>query len=137
MNTAQIKINGALLSSMGATLLADAYGALLTPPGLKTFVENDDPSKPGVDVVVPDNPVVNERDVTLAFLIEGKSSDDFFKNYNKFVSELHKGAVKLEVPGLGLAFHLLYSSCTQYENYWLNACKLSVKFREPNPANRE
>ena len=50
---------------MGVAMLSGAYAALLTPPSLKEFVENDDPTQNGIDIIVPDSPVVNERDVTL------------------------------------------------------------------------
>lgn len=141
MNNAEITINGLPLSSMGATLVSGAYSALLTPPALKDFVENDAPLKDGTDVIVPGTededdasiPRVKERDVTLTFLIQGKDSGDFMAKYDAFVAELYKGAVVLGVPDLGRYFHLLYGSCTQFDNYLLNACKVAVKFREPNP----
>ena len=47
METQEITINKKLLSDFGATLLTGAYAALLTPPALKDFVENDDPLKNG------------------------------------------------------------------------------------------
>lgn len=135
MGNSDISINRIPLRSIGVTMLAGAYSALLTPAPLKDYVKNDDPTKPGTDVLV-DNPVVSERDVTLTFLIEGTNRESFLSNYNAFVSELHKGEVVLYVPDLNLFFHLLYSNSTQFENYRLNACKLAVKFNEPNPSNR-
>ena len=126
MPTTEVTINNKPLSTMGVAMLSGAYAALLTPPSLKEFVENDD----------PDSPVVNERDVTLTFLIKGTSQEAFLSNYAAFVAELHKGTVTLYVPDLGNTYNLLYSNSTQFENYRLNACKLAVKFREPNPADR-
>lgn len=136
-------MNGVSLSSMGATLVSGAYSALLMPPALKDFVENDDPLKDGTDVIVPGAddeddtsvPRVKERDVTLTFLIKGENATDFMAKYAAFVAQLHKGAIVLGVPDLGRYFHLLFSSCTQFNNYLLNACKMAVKFREPNPCN--
>lgn len=135
MANSDISINRIPLRSIGVTMLAGAYSALLTPAPLKDYVKNDDPTKPGTDVLV-NNPVVGERDVTLTFLIEGANRESFLSNYNAFVSELHKGEVVLYVLDLNLFFHLLYSNSTQFENYRLNACKLAVKFNEPNPSNR-
>ncbi|MDE5906902.1 MAG: hypothetical protein K2G66_04670 [Alistipes sp.] len=136
MKNDSIIINGNLLSTMGATLLSGGYSALMTPAPLKDFVENDDPLKDGVDVIVADAPRVKERDVTLTFLIQGADAADFMAKYAAFVAELHKGTVVLEVPDLGSCFHLLFGSCTQFDNYRLHACKVAVKFREPNPRNR-
>lgn len=126
-------MNGVTLDSMGAVLLSGAYAALLAPPSLKEFVENDDPLRDGTDVIVPGTVCVKERDVTLTFLIRGTSQVAFFANYAAFVAQLHKGAVELVVPRLGRNFHLLYSNSTQFDNYLLRACKVAVKFREPNP----
>ena len=67
METQEITINKKLLSDFGATLLTGAYAALLTPPALKDFVENDDPLKNGTEIIVPETPMVKERDVTLTF----------------------------------------------------------------------
>lgn len=135
MANSDISINRIPLRSIGVTLLAGAYSALLTPPPLKDFVKNEDPTKPGTDVLV-NNPVVSERDITLTFLIEGADRYSFLSNYKAFVSELQKGKVALYVPDLNWHFHLLYTNSTQFENYRLNACKIAVKFNEPNPANR-
>ena len=70
MPTTEVTINNKPLSTMGVAMLSGAYAALLTPPSLKEFVENDDPTQNGIDIIVPDSPVVNERDVTLTFLIK-------------------------------------------------------------------
>ena len=143
MDNTEITMNGVPLSSMGVTLVSGAYSALLMPAALKDFVENNDPLKDGTDVIVPGTdgeddtsvPRVKERDVTLTFLIQGENATDFMAKYAAFVAELHKGTVVLHVPDLGRYFHLLFSNCTQFNNYLLNACNLAVKFREPNPRN--
>lgn len=128
-------LNRIPLSTIGVTMLAGSYQALLAPTALKDFVENDDPLKNGVEVIVQ-NPVLKERDVTLTFLVKGSDEPSFFQNYNRFIAELYKGNVELYIPDLGQYYRLLYRNSTQYENYQLNACKMAVKFREPNPANR-
>lgn len=136
MATSGVTINKKTLASMGVTLLSGAYAELLTPPSLKDFVENDDPLKSGTEVIIPDDPKKKERDVTLSFLIEGPTETAFLANYSAFAAELHKGIVELYVPDLENTYNLIYRSSAQFENYRLRACKLAVKFREPNPANR-
>lgn len=141
MENNEVTINGVSLASMGTTLLSGAYSALLTPPALKDFVENNDPLKDGTEVIVPgtdgendtSTPKLKERDVTLTFLIQGDSDSEFFDNYKAFVAILHRGMITLSIPELNRNFSLIYSSSTQFANYMLNACKLAVKFREPNP----
>lgn len=143
MENNEITINGVPLASMGTTLLSGAYKELLTPPALKDFVENNDPLKNGTDVIVPgtdgeddtSTPKLKERDVTLTFLIQGDSDSSFFDNYNAFVAMLNKGIINLSIPELNRNFGLIYRNSTQFANYMLNACKLAVKFREPNPSS--
>lgn len=140
MASTDITINGILLSGMGVSLIRGGYAALLTPASLKDFVENDDPLKDGTEVITEIDEesvaVIKERDVTLTFFIEGNSRANFLSNYSSFVNLLQKGLIKLYVPDLGQTFHLIYSSATQYDNFLLTACKMAVKFREPNPADR-
>ena len=128
-------LNGKTLADFGATLLADAYSALMTPAPLKDFLENDDRSKDGTDVLV-NNPRKAERDVTLTFLITGNNTTNYLAHYDAFIAELHKGQITLYIGDLNQTFRLLFSNATQFENWRLNACKIAVKFREPNPANR-
>lgn len=59
-----VSINGKLLSTMGVTLLAGAYSALMTPAPLKDFVENEDPLKDGTDVLSPSNGVISPHQRT-------------------------------------------------------------------------
>lgn len=140
MASTDITINGILLSEMGASLQNGGYAALMMPAPLKDFVENDDPLKNGTEVITEVDgvsvAVLRERDVTLVFLIQGKTREDFLSKYSAFVGILQKGAVVLNVPDLRQTYHLIYSNATQYDNYLLKACRLAVKFREPNPANR-
>lgn len=141
MNATEITINGQALASMGVTLLNGSYANLLLPASLKDFVENDDPRKHGTQVITHDSKgdpvaVIKERDVTLTFAIRGSDRASFLANYAAFVGMLHQGSVTLYVPDLERYFHLIYSSSTQYDNYRMTACTMSVKFREPNPANR-
>lgn len=140
MASKDITINGIPLNEMGAALEHGGYSALMMPAPLKEFVENDDPLKDGTEVIteIDDESVakLRERDVTLTFLIKGKDREDFLEKYNAFTSLLQKGSITLNIPDLGQIYRLIYSNATQYDNYLLKACRLAVKFREPNPANR-
>ena len=65
-------INGKPLSQFGATMLSGAYAELMTPAPLKSFLENKDRSKDGTDVLIS-NPRLDEKEVTLNFVIAGGS----------------------------------------------------------------
>lgn len=136
-----ITINGTNINTLGVSLEKGSYSALLLPAPLKDFVENNDPTKNGTEVLTHKKngaPLarIAERDVTLTFLIVGDNEADFMAKYAAFTSLLHEGNVDLYVSDLGRTFHLIYGNSTQYDNFRLKACKLAVKFREPNPANR-
>lgn len=136
-----ITINGISISSLGVSIEKGGYAALLTPAPLKDFVENNDPTKHGTEVLTHKSngdslARVAERDVTLTFLITGTTEDDFMAKYAHFVALLHDGNINLHIPDLGRTFKLIYRNSTQYDNFRLKACKLAVKFREPNPSDR-
>lgn len=131
-----VTINNTDISEYGAILLAGAYAQLLTPPELKEWVSNDDARKNGTEYIAPTTPVVKERNVNLTFGIKGENEEDFLAKYNAFISVLHSGFIKLYVPKLGRYYHLKFESCTSFEQYSLKACKLAVKFTEPDPTNK-
>lgn len=136
-----ITINGTNINTLGVSLEKGSYSALLLPAPLKDFVENNDPTKNGTEVLTHKKDGtslarVAERDVMLTFLIVGDNEADFMVKYASFTSLLHDGDIDLYVSDLDRTFHLIYSGATQYDNFRLKACKLAVKFREPNPANR-
>lgn len=136
-----ITINGTNISTLGVSLEKGSYAALLTPAPLKDFVENNDPTKDGTEVLTETSDGTSlariaERDVTLTFLITGSSEADFMAKYTDFTELLHSGNINLYISDLSRTYRLIYRSSTQYDNYRLKACKLAVKFREPNPANR-
>ena len=136
-----ITINGTNINTLGVSLEKGSYSALLLPAPLKDFVENNDPTKNGTEVLThkkDGTPLarIAERDITLTFLIVGDNKADFMAKYAAFTALLHDGDIDLYVSDLDRTFHLIYSGATQYDNFRLKACKLAVKFREPNPANR-
>lgn len=136
-----ITINGINITSLGVSLEKGSYSALLTPAPLKDFVENNDPTKNGTEVLTQKadgTPLsrIAERDVTLTFLVVGDSESDFMAKYANFVGILHAGNISLYVSDLGRTFSLIYRNSTQYDNHSLKACKMAVKFREPDPSNR-
>lgn len=129
------------ISAMGVSLDKGSYAALLTPAGLKDFIENNDLTKHGTEVLTHKKDGtslarVAEREVAITFTIVGENQADFISKYTNFVSILNNGVIDLYIPDLESTFHLIYRNSTQYNNYQLRACKLAVKFREPNPTNR-
>lgn len=109
---------------------------LLTPTGNKDFIENESRLDNGKKVIY-NNPKLASRDVTLTFNIHGDTQSEYISNYSGFVSELQTGKILLNVPSINMSFTLIYKKSTSFalSRSRLNS-KLSVKFEEPNPAER-
>lgn len=129
----QVTINGRELEGYGVTLLDGSYASLLTPPDMKEWVSNDNPSKNGVEYIAPTTSVVKERSVTLYFLVRGATSVEFLTRYNNFVALLQTGLNIFYFEDLGRSHTLKYESCTSFDHFGVKMCKLAVKFTEPDP----
>ncbi|MBO7235183.1 MAG: hypothetical protein J6V05_01160 [Alistipes sp.] len=134
---AEITINDSPLSEYGAMMLAGSYNSLLTPPQLKEWVTNIPVDGDGTEYIEPGTSYVKERSVSLIFGIKGETKEDFLDKYQQFIDVLQSGIVDLYVPDLGRHYHLKYEDCTTFDHYSLLACKIAVKFIEPNPKKTE
>jgi hypothetical protein len=136
-----IKINGLSISTMGATLLQGGYSKLLAPPPVKSYISNNDVTKNGVQVLTQKGDgskatLFGDRDIILTFLIKGENKADFFAKYKAFFDFVSDGLITLHVPELESNYRLIYRNCTTFDHYRLNACKMAIKFHEPDPTNR-
>lgn len=105
---------------------------------LKEFIENKSRLEHGKRVII-NNPRVDEREITLSFTIEGSSQSDYQAKKKAFFEELYKGAVDIQVPdNSSEIYHLVYSgkSVTYAQSLDRTFGKVSAKFCEPNPVNR-
>ena len=130
-----VTINGTDIKEYGATLLAGSYNSLLMPGAQKKYLQNDNRQEDGTSVLV-DNPRMAERNATAKFLIKGATQEEFLANYEAFLGAIMVGWVNLYVEDLNATYKLLYASCTSYSHYMLNACLVTITFREPNPTDR-
>lgn len=132
-------INGSDAYAKGIAMGDDFLGNILSPSSLKSFVENDDPTKNGKEVIYPQTPKLASRDLTLTFTIFGNTTTEHLTNYKNFIALLQKGEISLSIPALGTeVYHLTYvgdsgSYMTEADRL---ASRLTVKFNEPNPADR-
>lgn len=132
-------INGSDAYAKGIAMGDDFLGNILSPSSLKSFVENDDPTKNGKEVIYPQTPKLASRDLTLTFTIFGNTTTEHLTNYKNFIALLQKGEISLSIPALGTeVYHLTYVGDSG--SYMIEAdrlaSRLAVKFREPNPADR-
>lgn len=114
----------------------DAIGA---PAPMKDFIENKSRLEHGKRVII-NNPKLDERDVTLTFTIQGNSQADYQSKKSAFQNELYKGALTIQIPSNGSEiYHLIYTgkSISYAQSLDRIFGKLTVKFNEPNPSDRE
>lgn len=133
----ELIINGKeAFSNFGVRMGDDFLNVLSAPVPVKGFIENKCRRENGKTVVY-NEPRVDEQDITLTFTLQGNSSDDYRTKYRMFKNELLKGQVVLQVPVLEETYRLTYLKSTVFAmNLKRTFAKISVKFNEPNPANR-
>ena len=105
---------------------------------MKDFIENKSRLEHGKRVIV-NNPKLDEREITLSFTIEGNSQSDYQTKKKAFFYELYKGAVDIKIPAnSNEIYHLIYlgKSIAYAQSLDRTFGKCSMKFSEPNPANR-
>ena len=105
---------------------------------MKEFIENKSRLEHGKRVII-NNPKVDEREITLSFAIEGSSRSDYQSKKKAFFDELYKGKIDIQIPANSSeVYHLIYTgkSVTYAQSLDRTFGKISAKFNEPNPANR-
>lgn len=135
----QAYINGKdIWLTWGAKLWKGTYEKLLKPPPMKDYIRNSSRMEHG-DRVIANSDVSKTaaRELSLQFLIEGSSENDYLVKYTSFVSELEKGALELKIPKLNTTFKLVYIDCSSYGYYGKRMGKFTVKFEEPNTKDRK
>lgn len=120
----------------GATFCAGTYEAILTPAPNKAFIESKCRSEHGVKIV-PNNPKVDERNLSISIMVEGATEKEYLERYESFVDELHKGLLEMKVTKLNRIFKFYYDGCQKYGDYGLKRGKFILKLREPNPNDRQ
>lgn len=136
---ADLIINGFDAYRQWGIRMGDGFlDAIFSPEPLKEFIENKSRLNNGKQVVY-NNPKIDERDVTLVFTLEGETPDDYLSKYSAFKTELQKGKIEIKVPALGnQVYRLTYLRSASFGlNIPRTFSKISVKFNEPNPAERE
>ena len=106
---------------------------------MKDYIENDSRLEHGKRMITT-NAKVASRDITLEVTITGSSETDYRTKKKAFQAELQAGAFTLKVPALGSeVYHLVYTGKSVSYGLSLGRCfgKMSAKFTEPNPADRE
>lgn len=137
--TGELLINGKDAYTQWKINMGDDFlNNILTPAGMKEFVENQSRLNNGKEVLYT-YPRIDARDVTLLFVIEGNTPDEHLRNLQSFSQELQKGKVEITIPPLGSEiYRLTYQRSQSFaQSSDRTLSKLTVKFNEPNPSNRK
>lgn len=133
----QLKINGKdAYLTWGVTMDDTSLSALMTPPSVKAYIENNDRTEHGKRVII-DNVRVDSRDITLQLNLTARSEEEFFSRYSSFCDELSKGILDIETSyQKGIVYHCIYQSCSQFSQFMRGIGKFTLKIIEFNPKNR-
>ena len=105
---------------------------------MKDYIEDESRLEHGKRLIT-ENVRVSSREITLQFTIEGNSENDYRTKKKSFQEELEKGNVNIKVPILGNEiYRLVFLGKSISYGLSPDRCfgKVSSKFCEPNPTNR-
>lgn len=134
----QLKINqkDAYLT-WGISMDDTSLSALMTPPPVKAYIDNNDRTEHGKSVII-DDIRVDSRDITLQLNLTARSEEEFFSRYSSFCDELAKGVLDIETAyQRGVVYHCIYLSCSQFSQFMRGIGKFTLKITEFNPKNRK
>ena len=136
--TGDVTINGFdAFTRYGINLEDGALSALLTPPSLKEFVQNESRLEDGKTVITL-SPKYDARELTLPFHLVASTKADFLTKYALFCSEvLAVGSFTLSTRYQpSVIYHLIYQNCTQFRQFHQELAAFALKVTEPDPTNR-
>ena len=135
----ELLINGENAYTTWGVRMGDGFLDVLGASSpMKEFIENKSRLEHGKRVII-NNPKVDEREITLSFTIEGNSQSDYQSKKKAFFDELYKGKIDIQIPANSSEdYHLNNTgkSVTYEQSLDRTFGKISAKFNEPNPANR-
>jgi hypothetical protein len=136
----ELFINGKdAYTTWGVSMGDNFLDTLEAPLSVKDYISNESRTEDGKRVITDKSMIkIAARDVTLQFHICGKSQSEYLQNKKAFQQELYSGVVDINIPARGSeVYHLLYLGKQVSYSQSFSEGKLSAKFEEPNPTNRE
>ncbi len=139
----RLSLNGKDIEAYNLVALDGTLNTLLKPAAPKKLITNENSAINGVMVVsTPSKRRVDKQDISLSFLIGSTSLIDLRRDIDTLTQVLiagknNSGVNELVLPELEQCYRLIYSSISSYANFGLDGkAKITIKFTEPNPANR-
>lgn len=135
-----VTINGKdAKATWGIVFDSSSVSALMTPAGMKSYIENSSRTEHGKRVITNEQLAkVDSRNVTLTFCLHANSENAFFSKYSAFCDEIQTTGMLNIVLSVQttIVYKLLYKSCTQFTQFNNRLAKFSLKCEEPNPKDR-
>ena len=136
---ADLLINGRDAFQVWGVRMGDNFlNSLGASVPMKDFIENKSRLEHGKRIIAT-TPKLDEREITLAFTIEGNSQSDYQTKKIAFFEELYKCVIDIQIPAIiNAIYHLIYlgKSITYAQSVDRTFGKCSIKFCEPNPSLR-
>lgn len=120
----------------GVRLLRGAYEALLTPSGMKNYVNNASRLEHGTRYIATDGKM-KDRQVNLRAIMQGEDYDDYLAKYEALLTLLMSGEIWLRVPRLKRVFKLVYTGISDFKFYDRKQATFTLEFVEPDPTATE
>lgn len=126
-------------TTWGVSMGDDFIDAIEAPLSVKDYISNESRLEHGKRVITDASIIrLSSRDITLQFHIFGDSALDYRAKKKAFEQILYNGILDIQIPSRGSEiYHLIYLGKQITFAQTFSECKLTAKFEEPNPANRE
>lgn len=114
-----------------ASPIKGTYSTLLGSLEAKECVSNKSRLENGVRYTITEELKLDEREFTISFVVDG------IENKRNFIKFLLSGTLSMYVPKCGETYELLFVSLNKETTYiGSNLRTIEIKFKEPNPSNR-
>ena len=136
----QLIINGLdAFATWGVSMGDNFIDNIEAPLSVKDYVTNESRLEHGKRVITDPSIIkIASRDVTLQFHICGTTVEDYMEKKKEFQSVLYSGVANIQIPSRGTeVYHRIYLGRQVSFSQTATEGKLSAKFEEPNPNNRE
>lgn len=133
----ELYINGKdAYETWGISLTDGSISALMTPPPMKSIIENKSRAEHGKRVV-NNMPKVDERSLSLDVHFSANTREEFFSRYESFCKELATGSLEIRTKYQPtVLYRTNFLNCSNYSGFMFGIAKFTLKLNEPNPMNR-
>ena len=123
-------------TTWGVSLSQTALTSLMTPPEMKDYIKTTARTEHG-SRLINNNPVFNERTITLDMHLIAADEEHFIAQYNAFCRVLAGGYLEISTRWQpDIIYRTFFQSCSQYSQLIDGLAKFTLKIIEPNPNNR-